>query len=268
MRKTLTWFNRRGRISMPRAEMVEVPDTWSLGYDGSPLLLDRRPQLGTLLSSPSAMAPFDVSGDEASSYWNDLDLATQRRFMASAYLRHPDGEVRRETLAAVRELDIDLGPIPQELADVLLDELPAAREEAARLIRERRLLGFAMRVLRDEIVPGDGHAQYARVVLAYRELARTARVEPAGELAWATAEAYAKSDHALSPLLEELLQISSTEGIPGASRERTRELGLAIFQRSGHHAMLGAHSAVNLVHGRPAARHLEMVWDGVGRWRG
>jgi hypothetical protein len=32
--------------------------------------------------------------------------------------------------------------------------------------------------------------------------------------------------------------------------------------------MLGAHRAVTLVHGRPAARHLEMVWDGVGRWRG
>ncbi|MDB5065337.1 MAG: hypothetical protein JWM18_1771 [Chloroflexi bacterium] len=134
------WFSRRGRVSMPRPEMVEVPDTWSLGYDGSPLQLERRPQLGTLLSSPEA--PFDVSGDPASGFWNDLDLATQRRLVASAHLRHPDGEVRRETLTAVRELDIDLGPVPQELADVLFDELPAAREEAARLIRGRGLLGL------------------------------------------------------------------------------------------------------------------------------
>jgi hypothetical protein len=262
----MRWFSRRGRVSMPRPEMVEVPDTWSLGYDGSPLQLERRPQLGTLLSSPSAEAPFDVSGDPG--FWNDLDLSTQRRFVASAYLRHPAGEVRRETLTAVRELDIDLGPVPQELADVLFDELPAAREEAARLIRGRGLLGFAMRVLRDEILPGDDRARYAGVVNAYRELARTAPAGPDGDLARATAEAFAASDDSLSPLLEELLQISSTDGVPGASRERTRELGLAIFQRGGHPAMLSAHRAVNLVHGRPAARHLEMVWDGVGRWRG
>jgi hypothetical protein len=262
------WFSRRGRVSMPRPEMVEVPDTWSLGYDGSPLRLERRPQLGALLSSPSAEAPFDVSGDAASGSWNDMDLPTQRRFVASAYLRHPDGQVRRETLAAVRELDIDLGPVPQELADVLFDELPAAREEAARLIRGRGLLGFAVRVLRDEILPGDDRARYAAVVNAYRELARTAPAGPDGDLTRATAEAFAVSDDSLSPLLEELLQIGSTDGVPAASRERTRELGLAIFQHGGHQAMLGAHRAVTLVHGRPAARHLEMVWDGVGRWRG
>ncbi len=265
----MRWFTRRRPVSTPpRPAIVQVPDIWSAGYDGSPLRLERRPLPIALLSSPSPQAPFDVSGEKAAEFWNGLDLPAQRRFVAAAYLRHPDAEVRRETLAAVGELGIDLGPVPQGLADALFDELPANREGAARLIRERGLLEFALRVLRDEILPGDDQSQYARVVLAHRELARTAPPGHDDDLVRATAEAFAESDLDLSPLLEELLQISTIEGIPAASRERSRELGRAVFQHGGHHAMLGAHAAVALVHGRAAARHLEMVWTGVGQWQG
>lgn len=131
-------------------ERVAVENKYGLG-DGSPLLIDRVPDLARLLSDPDPEPP-QAAGAVADG-WRDADAV--RFGIVMAYLLHPDPQVRVAAIRAgvAREFGRSIG-FQGELVDLLDDAEQPVHAAAARALwslQGESRCERAVMELRDEI---------------------------------------------------------------------------------------------------------------------
>jgi hypothetical protein len=129
---------------------IEIANHFRLG-DGSPLLVDERPDLSAIFTSPNPPTPQRIT-DKNRSYWDGESAETKRNNLAVAYLQHPTSTVRRATIGFAK--DIKGSVVDQTLVNLLADADPSTQKAAAKALWSRQSdtnCEYALRVLRDEI---------------------------------------------------------------------------------------------------------------------
>jgi len=156
------WNKLFGKTRPTESEIVtpnvlEVPNDWGIG-DGTPLVVERRPDVRRIFSDPDPPSPQQIT-DRNQEYWKDADTKTKRVGLAIAYMQHPDPAVREATIEIAGHINA-IG-VYQALVDRLADQDPTVCQSAARTIWNQHRhdqCKFAVHALRDEI---RGHAKMA-----------------------------------------------------------------------------------------------------------
>ena len=133
-----------------KSKLIEVPASRGIG-DGSPLLVERNPNLESIFTSSDPPSPRQPT-EQNRNRWKNSSLRDRRYELAMAYLAHPDPSVRASTVEFAKDLDA-IG-IDQMFVDLLADPSINVRRAAAKCIWERQRgsnCEFAVHALRDEI---------------------------------------------------------------------------------------------------------------------
>ena len=131
-------------------DYFELKNNWGLG-DGSPLLIEKEPDLEAIFSDPEPPYPQKIT-DSNRSFWENEPKDNVRLNLVMAYLNHPDPEVKLEMLdraggyGAIGVISI--------VTDLLADPVGAIARKAAKLLWGRYRDDFCeypVKSLRDEI---------------------------------------------------------------------------------------------------------------------
>lgn len=132
------------------SDYYEVENHLGLG-DGSPLLIEKEPDLEAIFSSSKPPAPQKIT-ESNRSFWEDQPRDKVLLNLVMAYLNHPDSNVKLEMLDRAREHGA-VGVI-SGVIDMLADPDEAVARKAAKLLWDRYrddCCDYPVKSLRDEI---------------------------------------------------------------------------------------------------------------------
>jgi len=237
-------FGKQQGSSVPTGELIEVQNRWG----ESPVFVEQHPNLDSIFSDPTPQ-------------------------LGTAYLSHPDPEVRASTIPYVKHIRT-IG-ISNALADLLADTSSDVRSAAVHAIWETATdsdpdsnrVAFIMRILRDEIQrTGFVSHMSSEEAMQALELLRNAQPSRRNDFNKWMIYAWCGSDEDSAEYGYSLLDIYSKHtSFLGIAKEGTRQVGAEI---GGLDAMRAIHEAIELTLGGAAARELEAAWNGIGQWRG
>jgi hypothetical protein len=253
------------------SELIEVPDPWFDGGSG-PFILEKRPDIPAILSAPNPRPP------KPEAQWNEEHLRDPeytRKSLAMAYLRHPDAQVRADTLIYVGSQPTSSFRVGISLAQRLtVDPVKDLRRVSALMIWKRgseELLNAMSYLAGNDESPGDD----GNGALVSREDVRTALqilhdANTAGEADFRDAliQAWCRHDERLADLCGSLVRIWLEHRAFGSERLRVsaREIGEALYAAGGVDAMKLMFRPVTLLAGSEAADGLNHAWSGIGGW--
>jgi len=258
-------------------ETIEVSDPWGkIGGDG-PFILEKQPDIQAILSAPNPKPP------KAAAQWNNAPsimiggcpAENTRGYLAMAYMRHPDAEVRAATIRFV-------GSRPREklmVGLVLAQRLAVDREDVQRVAAEaiwnrgREELQETMNYLAgNEEGPGDdgngasvmrGHVRTALQILH--------DANPSGEKDFRDAllHGWCWHDDQLAGLGRQLIELwfQRKTFLDEPSKKTAGQLGTSVHSIGGFDAMKMMFRPVTLLAGSTAAAELNHAWSGIGGWR-
>jgi hypothetical protein len=255
----------------PVSEPIEVPDPWFDGGSG-PFILEKRPDIPTILSAPNPRSP------KPEAQWNEEHLRDPeytRKSLAMAYLRHPDAQVRADTLIYVGSQPTSSFRVGVSLAQRLtVDPVKDLRRVSALMIWKRgseELLNAMSYLAGNDESPGDD----GNGALVSREDVRTAlqilhdaNTAAEDDFRNALLEAWCRYDPGLAQLCGSLVSIwlESRTYSNEPSRTSARQIGEALYSAGGLDAMILAFRPITLLAGSEAADDLNHAWSRVGGW--
>jgi tetratricopeptide (TPR) repeat protein len=153
--KALAAYEQALRLN-PQDALIEVPNRWGEGPDGCPLVVELRPHLERIFTDPHPPLPQRLTRDNCE-FWEGAPPFYVREVLASAYLSHPDPNVRLTTLRLTKEIWAQK-PVPHNLIDALADPSQDVRVATAQVLwdlspeaKVESKVTFALACLRDEI---------------------------------------------------------------------------------------------------------------------
>lgn len=252
------------------AALIQVDDPWGEHGTG-PFILEQNPDIEAVLSSPKPNPP------KPEAQWNAYRVISgdeTRSYLAMAYLRHPDPEVRKATIRFVGSRPRAKLRVGCVLAQRLAVDVLDIRSMAAKAIwmRGAEELREAMNYLagNDESPGDDGNG--SRVS---REDVRTALqvlrdANPADEKDFigALLRAWCWHDDRIAAQAGLLVQLWFEKGtfLDGESMNAAREVGTTLHSIGGFDVMKVVLRPLTLLAGSTAERELELAFDGIGGW--
>jgi HEAT repeat protein/predicted RNA-binding Zn-ribbon protein involved in translation (DUF1610 family) len=254
---------REGTHVVGSGKYIEVPNDWGVG-DGTPLLVEQRPDLEGILSDPNPQPPQRLTEGNRS-YWESQSQQSIRNALAIAYLAHPDPQVRASTISLVK--DIGTVGIGQMLVDLLADSSSVVRSAAVQAIWDRaespdpdvNSVAFTLRCLRDEI-EGTGYVSHMSPQAAWQalEMLRDAHPERRSDFDRWMIYAWCRSDDDLANHGYELLNVFSQHGtFLNAGKKVAGHIGVEIGSVADRQVVQAAMQATL---GSRAGNELDAVW--------
>lgn len=255
---------------------IQVADPWGVGGPG-PFILERKPDMAAILSAPNPKPP------KPETQWNSAPSIViggdpsenTRGYLAMAYMRHPDAEVRAATIRFV-------GSHPRKklmVGLVLAQRLAIDREDLQRVAAEaiwkrgREELQETMNYLAgNDESPGDdgngasvmrGHVRTALQILH--------DANPSGEKDFKDAllHGWCWHDDRLAGLGRQLIEVwfDRKTFLDERSKKVAGSVGADIHSIGGLDAMKMMFRPVTLLAGTTAAAELNHAWSGIGGWQ-
>ena len=256
-------------------ETVEVSDPWGVGGEG-PFILEKKPDIPPILSARNPRPP------KSEERWNNspsiviggCSAENTRCYLAMAYMRHPDAEVRAATIRFVgsrprKELMVGL---------VLAQRLTVDREDVQRIAAEaiwkrgREELQETMNYLAgNEESPGDdgngATVLQGDVRMALRIL-HDANPSHESEFRDALLYGWCWHNDRLAGLARRLIEVwfARKTFLDEQSKEVAKSVGTELHSIGGLDVMKLMFRPVTLLAGCTAAEELNHAWSGNGGW--
>jgi hypothetical protein len=249
---------------------IEVKNYLGFG-DGTPLVVQEKPDLKAILDDPDPKPPQRLTARNRD-LWDKMDKEGIRRALTSAYLSHPNAEVRSATLQLAGEAADE-----QQLADLLVDRSTTVRSAAVDAIWDKSQgkapgwssLGFVLRILYDEYRQTGfvTHMSSGQALAAIRRL-QDARPDRSEDFNKWLVDAWTRQEEPLSECGYQLFDLIGRGGtFESAAQQQVRGIGSDIHKLGGLEAMQTLHEAIKLALGDEAAAQLDGAWHGVGDWK-
>jgi hypothetical protein len=252
-------------------ERIQVADPWNVG-GSRPFLLEKHPNIAMILASADPNPP------KPAGEWNAVFQRTAedtRGYLAMAYLRHPDPQVRQDTLKFIatktrHELMVGL-TLAQRLTVDPSDEI---RRLAANVIWQRgeEELQDTMNYLagNDEHPGEDGNGSvvYPEQVRQALQILFNAGPTRSDEFRRALIKAWCWHDDRLANLCNALINIwlEGKTYLSEPYRTSARQIGQALHSMAGLDGMKLMFRPVTLLTGSEAASALNHAFNGIGGW--
>jgi len=270
----------RGKESTPSdaspcAKTVQVPDPWGVGGTG-PFVLEKKPDIPTILSAANPRPPKSETewSNAPSIVMGGCPAKNTCEYLAMAYLRHPDAEVRSAAIRFVgsrprKELMIGL---------VLAQRLAVDREDVRRLAAEaiwkrgHAELQETMNYLAgNEEYPGDdgnGASVLRGDVRIALQILRDANPSHEKDFRDALLYGWCWHDDRLTALGRQLIEVwfARETFLDEQSKTTARAVGADVHSIGGLDAMKMMFRPVTLLAGSTAAAELNHAWSGIGGW--
>ena len=253
-------------------EFIEVSDPWLVGGTG-PFILEKKPDINAILSAPIPKTP------KPEAQWNEVFVRSPketREYLAMAYIRHPDPDVRRATVRYVgsqprAELMVGL-VLAQRLACDLFEDIRCLAAEAIWKRGTAELQETTKYLAGNDEYPGDdnnGCIVSRDDVRAGLQILYAANPEGKEDFRDALLYAWCWQDERLADLCGSLVRLWCEQKtfLGEQLKTSTREIGAKLHSIGGLDVMKLMFEPLTLLVGSEAASELNFAWSGIGGWQ-